>query len=47
VERDLPADSDRLAFVDKWAPFDGLVSSIERVWAELPAREPHRRLQPH
>lgn len=46
VERDLPADSERLAFVGKWAPFDDLVSSIERVWAELPARDAQRALQP-
>jgi hypothetical protein len=47
VERDLPAGSERLAFVDKWAPFEALLTSIERVWAELPAREAQRELQPH
>jgi hypothetical protein len=46
VERDLPPNSERLAFVDKWAPFDSLVESIERVWAELPARDARRDLQP-
>jgi hypothetical protein len=44
VEHEPPADSERLAFVDKWAPFEGLVASIERVWAELPAREAQREL---
>jgi hypothetical protein len=43
VERDLPASSERLAFVDKWAPFESLVESIERVWAELPARDAQPR----
>ena len=47
VERDLPPDSERLAFVDKWAPFQGLLAAIERVWAELPARAAQRVLQPH
>jgi hypothetical protein len=47
VERDLPAGSERLAFVDKWAPFDGLLASIDRVWAELPARAAQRGLLPH
>lgn len=47
VERNLPANSERLAFVDKWAPFERLVESIEHVWAELPARDAQRGLQPH
>jgi hypothetical protein len=47
VERNLPANSERLAFIDKWAPFENLVESIERVWAELPARDAQRALQPH
>lgn len=47
VEREPPADSERLAFVDKWAPFDRLVASIDRIWAELPARDAQRALQPH
>jgi hypothetical protein len=47
AERDLPAGSERLAFVDKWAPFPSLLASIERVWAELPARKSQRELQPH
>jgi PleD family two-component response regulator len=28
--------SNRLRFVDKWAPFDVLVEAVERAWAELP-----------
>ena len=46
VERNLPEDSERLAFVDKWAPFEALLESIERVWAELPVRDAQRDLQP-
>lgn len=46
VERDLPSGSERLAFVDKWAPFEGLLAGIERVWADLPARGAQRELQP-
>jgi len=38
VEREPPADSERLRFVEKWAPFDTLLDSIERVWSELPLR---------
>jgi hypothetical protein len=46
VEHDLPAEAERLAFVEKWASFDGLVASIERVWAELPARAAPSELLP-
>jgi hypothetical protein len=46
VERELPTDSERLAFVDKLASFEVLVARIERVWAELPTRGAQRELQP-
>jgi hypothetical protein len=47
VEGELPAGSERLAFVEKWAKFDDLLACIERVWAELPARDAQRMLEPH
>ncbi len=47
VERDLPADSERLRFVEKWTPFDTLVDSIDGVWSELPARAAQRSLLTH
>ena len=45
LEREPPADSERLRFVEKWAPFDTLADGIERVWSELPPRPAQRGLQ--